>query len=638
MPFNQTTEREDKKLQTYSRVGLFFLGVYTLGIFAIVLQVFPTHPRLASLLLSLWGIAALFPATVFLSVGLVASSQMLDKGIHKIINLIRNYGLFVSLIVSFLAIISTILFVFYANTFYYDEEAYLFQAKTYLLGRVVMPVPVVPESIGKPGMIMNWIWTTQYLWGHPVLLSVGMLVGSPYVSTVLMAIGSLVLLYVIGIRTASKEEATLAVILMGTSPWFWFVSGTFLSHISMLFLLLVFVYGWLRLQDRPGLLLGTALGLCLGWAFTVRPLTAICFAVPFGLVAVTKVWHEPRRWLFTVAGLLSGWIAIIVMVMFYNTLVTGDPLTFPLLYYTNAARLGFGERASGTFTPFTALLNLAKNVFLVNMWLFGWPISLLPSITFVTGRLINKLPKKSGKINWLGISNNWNSWDTIWIALIFSIAGGYFFYYWGGATLTIPRFYYELLIPLCLLSAKGLMNVHRLFSDMNHRWRLLVPVFCIASFLCSIIFFVPVRAAHLRKRCDPITIRVQIELADELRERKALIFVECEQPNSLQFFTLPWPSPKLDDQMLFVFLRDDATNESAIRAFPDRIPYLMECCDRQFRQNSVKRLPIVELSNVPDIKKAERTTCSRGKIDLVQPPPATVYLLKLLGLYQDPRN
>ena len=626
---------EDEKRRPYLKRGLILFAVYTFGTFLTLLLVFKAAPRLAAVVLSLWGIATLFPATVLISLGLIfASDQGLDKCIHRKVNFIRHYGLFVSLMVSFLAIMILIEFVFFASPFTIDEEAYLFQAKTYLLGRIVMPVPPAAESINIFFMIINWIWTTRYLWGHPVLLSVGMLVGSPYVATVLMALSSLVLLYLIGIRTASKEEATIAVFLMGTSPWFWFISGTLLSSVSMLFLLLLFIYGWLRLQDRPRVLLGTALGLCLGWAFTVRPLTAVCFGLPFAIMAIHKVWNEPRRWLPAIVGLLSGWSAIMIMVIIYNTLVTGDPFTFPYLYYNNGAeRLGFGERASGTFTPFTALLNLGKSVFLVNMWLFGWPISLLPVIGLVSGHLIYRLGGNSGLGHWLTFFSSRNSWDTVWISIIFSVSCGYFFFCWSLLIVTIPIYYYELLIPLCLLSAKGLMNFHTLFSSISSRWRLFVPVFCTVSLISSVLFFVPVRAANTRDRI--FTIPIEVNAAHKLTDKKALIFVDLREPDLRPIPPLPYPSPRLDDQLLFLFFRDDETNELAMRAFSDRIPYLMKSCDRQYRPQAVIRLPIDEPPSDPDIITSARVKLYYGKIDRSQPPPATAYLLKLLGLHQD---
>ncbi|MEI8183688.1 MAG: glycosyltransferase family 39 protein [Desulfomonile sp.] len=632
------TEGKNQRLYSmYSRVGFVLFGVYALATLSILFLIFPTRPRLAALLMSLWGMATLFPACVFISLGLVFSSDhRLEWHTSRIVQyLVGTRGLVVAVFVSFFAAILMIQFVFFGRSIIPDEEAYLFQAKTYLLGRIAMPVPPGAESISRSWMIMNWIWTTRYLWGHSVLLSVGMLVGSPYVSTVLMAICSLVLLYLIGIRTASKEEATIAVLLMGTSPWFWFISGTLFSNVSMLFLLILFIYGWLRLQERPRVPLGASLGLCLGWAFTVRPLTAVCFALPFAFIAITMVWKEPRKWLPPIIGLLSGGLAVMALLMFYNTLVTGDPFTFPFLYYSMTERLGFGERASGTFTPAIAMLNSAKALFLINMWLFGWPISLLPAVAIVAGHVVFRLRKNSGTRNWLNVFSNWNSWDTLWIAIMLTVCCGHFFYCWSLVVVTIPIYYYELLIPLCLLSAKGLMNFHRMFACKGSRWSLFVPVLCVASFLSSVLFFVPIRAAHLRDRYDIFKTPLEADAGQELTQKKALIFVDMRRPDLPSIQPLPWPSPRLDDKLLFVFLKDDAANEDVVRAFPDRTPYLMKSCNSQFRPQFVKRLPSDEPLNDPDIRSAARVKYFDGKIDRSQPPPATIRLLKLFNMRPD---
>lgn len=202
----------------------------------------------------------------------------------------------------------------------------------------------------------------------------------------------------------------------------------------------------------------------------------------------------------------------------------------------------------------------------------------------------------------------------------------------------MPLYYYELLTPLCLLSAKGIVGFNQFVSRMGSPWQRFVPVFCMVSFLASVVFFVPIRGAHLRDWFKGFTVPLEIYLGDQLgdqwRDKRALFFVEIREPD-LPPRPLPWPSPDLNDQMLFVPLRDDETNKAAIRAFADRTPFLMKSCDRQLRPQYIKSLPAGDPLNDPDVKSAVRVKRFRGKIDRTDPPPMTVFLLTLLGLRHD---
>lgn len=211
---------------------------------------------------------------------------------------------------------------------------------------------------------------------------------------------------------------------------------------------------------------------------------------------------------------------------------------------------------------------------------------------------------------------------------------GYFLYCWSISIFTIPIYYYELLIPLCLLSAKGIISFSRLFADRGSPWQRLVPVLSTISLIGAMFFFIPVRVLHLTHWQTANLRSLEAYVADQSDGMKALVFMELREPDFPPGY-LPWPSPRLDDPMLFVLLRDDKTNEAAIRAFPDRTPFLMKRCDRHLRPQYVKKLPFEEPLKDPDMKDAVRTHHFRGKIDRSDPPPMTVFLLNLLGLREN---
>ncbi|MGC8659166.1 MAG: ArnT family glycosyltransferase [Desulfomonilaceae bacterium] len=625
-------------VRRYFFVVPFLLVLYVAGFLYLYQAFFNARPRFFAFAMSILGISLLFPATVLVSIFI---SQNVGGFLNKIVNsskkLVMKRGLLVSILVSLSATSVIIFLVYNSNSIIDDEYAYVFQARTYLTGNLFLPPPPAPECISRTFMIINHVWTTKYLWGHPSLLAIGMLLGSAYLATILMALTSLVLLYSITRHIySSKELAMTASFLMGISPWFWFVSGTLVTNVSMLFLILLFIYCWLKLERYESFFLGLASGICLGWSFTVRPLTALCFAIPFTVLRVPVYLREnPKRWVSPLIGLGVGGGIVMTLVFAYNAAVTGDPLTFPFLYYQIKERLGFGIRNHGIFTPAIAISHLFKNVFLINMWLFGWPISFLPFLAYLAGRFvklseaIRKVPNRHDLIR---ISD---SWDTVWLAFIFCLFLGYFFYYWPLVVLTIPMYYYELLIPLTILSAKGLIYVHNALSKRLLNFQNFIPAFVLLSFTTCVFCFVPVRSEDIIRRYA--VFRKPFELARRHISEKALILVGKTEKFNCPIQCLPYPSPNLDDKLLFVSFRNSENSYQALRTFPDRSPYVL-FYDNKSNRYIVKRLKRGNKLSDQDLSHCVGMKRGNGKIDRTPPSARIVFLLSLIGFDAQPRK
>jgi hypothetical protein len=461
-------------------------------------------------------------------------------------------------------------FVFEGRPIVDDEAAYLFQAKTYLTGHLVLRPPPVPKAIQTTFMIVDPVWTGKYLFGHPALLAMGMVLGSPYVASTAMAAACIVLLYLVGIRIASHSEAALAAGLLAVSPFFWFTSATFLSHVSMLFLLLLFVLAWFYLESKPHFLVALAAGFCLGWAFSVRPLTAVLFALPFGFLSLWNIRKDPGKWAFSALGLLAGGLIVLGMVFWYNHLVTGNAFLFPFEYYNPHEGLGFTKDMG--HTPSKAVANLAVSLLRYNSWFLGWPISLLPLLGLFLIRRSGRCDAKSGCDS--SAVSYWKSSDKLWLAVIASVCIGNMFYYSPGVSDVGPIYYYELLIPLCLLSAKGIIVLYQEASLRGlPQARRFIAVFLALSIFGNIVFFLPEKAMHIQTLCESAA--SPFELARDLIQDKALVFMSSKRPHYGWLFGLPYPSPKLDDKVIFLANKDPESSMEAIKAFPDRTPYVL---------------------------------------------------------------
>ena len=523
-----------------------------------------------------WKIFFLFPALICASMWICSRAGFTERLVVLLARFLEaRWCLLGSILISFLAIIVLVTFVTRGKPLLGDEYAYVFQAKTYLTGHIAMPPPPAAESFADFHIIMQPFWVGKYLFGHPAFLAIGAALGSPYVASVTLSLATLALLFILGVRTGTLYQASVATWLVAVSPWFWFTSATLLSHVSSLFLFLVTAIGWTSLEKKPSGLVGLGIGFCMGWSFAVRPLSAVLLAIPFGYLALRNTLRDPQNWLKVCVALVVGGMAVMGLVLAYNEVITGNPLQMPFSMYWPGETIGFGRVSPighpGEIyhTPLRGIMNLAVSVMRANSWFLGWPLSFLPlmgllALGFLSKSAENENPEPMP----------WTSWDTLWVAVIAVFCIGYISYYSSGVSDTGPVYYHELLVPLSLLSAKGILSVHSLLGRTRlERLKYLVPVFCMLSTIGSLIFFVPEKAHHVKAVGE--LAHHPFEMAEKAITGKAIVLVGA-RPLIGWMHNRPQASPTLDDRILFVrLLRNNADNNRVIWAFPDRRAYLL---------------------------------------------------------------
>jgi hypothetical protein len=520
-----------------------------------------------------WKAFFLFPGLICISIWLSSRLRFAQEFCSLFTRFLKaRLCLFSSIVLCLIAILILIIFVARAKPLVDDEYAYVFQAQTYLMGHVAMPTPLAAKSFADMHMLVRPVWTGKYLFGHPVFLAIGTLLGSPYVASVAMSLVSLVFLFVLGIRTGNGQQAAIATWLLAVSPWFWFTSATLLSHTSTLMLFLVAAIGWTSLDKHPSSILAFLIGLCMGWSFSIRPLTALLLSIPFAFLALRNAFRDPKAWSKMVAALALGGLIIVGLVLLYDRAVTGNPFQMPFTLSWPGENIGFGEvfpvghPIPIYHTPLKGIFNLAVSTIRANYWFLGWPVSFLPLIGLLALTHFGNQPNSEE-----GQRIAWTSWDTLWVAVICVFCIGYISYYSSGVSDTGPVYYYELLVPLTLLSAKGILAAHQLFTSSRFpHLKYFVPICCVVFTLGSVVFFVPEKALH-NKKLSEFAYR-PFELAEKQIQGKALVLVG-PRPHIGWLHNRPQPSPKLDDRILFVRLLDNTANEEVLKAFPDRKAY-----------------------------------------------------------------
>lgn len=345
-----------------------------------------------------------------------------------------------------------------------DEVAFLFQAKTIAGGSIVVPIPPHVDSFDLPFLIQNGgSWFGKYPPGHPAFLALGVLLGNPWLINPIAVGLSLALVYWLGRQIYGGRVGLLAGALGLVSPFVLLQGGTILSHPTTMLCLTIFLACFLQMMRRESLAWPAGVGLFLGVAFLSRQLTAIGAAVPFALLGLALLAGQPRRYLPRLAMVVVGVAPCVGLLLWFNASLTGNALTSPYELYWPYDKVGFGEGlgSAGNHDWNAAMINTSLNLDSLRTHLFGWPygLDLVPlalaalGIVAAAGRVALQRGKSvaSASLRCLG-------WDLLLLALAGSLVLVHTLY-WASGIMYGPRYYFESLPALLLLSARGIAFV-----------------------------------------------------------------------------------------------------------------------------------------------------------------------------------
>jgi len=321
-----------------------------------------------------------------------------------------------------------------------DSVAYLFQAKTFALGRLWVPMSSDPQFFQHEFILMQGgRWFSKYTPGWPLLLSVGVLAHAPWVVDPICGALSIFVIYRLGAEIYRPRVGLIAAALGVVSPFFVFLSGSMMSHASGLLFALLFVWGIWRASRSPRPIVPSALsGVAFGIGFLIRPYTMVVIAIPFALYALWGISRLPKDGLGRYLPAAIATVPFIGAFLAYNAYFTGNPLYPPQQLWWAFDSVGFGpQHGPWGFTPIDALNNTSRNLLELVEHTDGWPEFLTLSfamLPFLVGRF--------------------RSWDWLFAGGFVALVAGYGLW-WADGIMYGPRFYYEGLGFLLLLTARG---------------------------------------------------------------------------------------------------------------------------------------------------------------------------------------
>lgn len=482
----------------------------------------------------------------------------------------------------------------------HDEGVYLQQAAMLLEGNLWL-------TSGVAAAVRPWFFIEEVPRLYPkytpvaaLMYAPGVAVGAPRVILAVIAAGNVALVGTLATEAFDRPTGVVAAGFALATPFFLFISATFMSYAPTTLLNLLFALGYVRMfrrehDRRYAVLAGAAIGL----AFFSRPYTAVLFAVPFVVHAAFVVGQELRDGSFrtptvereAIVGVFG--IAGVGVALAYNHVVTGDASLFPYEAFAPLDGLGFGRRKLlGREIEYTIELAWRANKHLVaelfTRWTVAAPIgSLLAGIGLVPLVLGHReqrtdpISDRTLRLLLLGVGlsvlvGNIYFWGTLNVLGNVSDPTDGFIGGYG------PFYHFDLVLPLSVFGSAGVFWLGRtLRSTFSQRFS---PRQVRALFVVLVVVSVPVCVSaeyeQLHTTTEQHTTRI------EQQESVYAPFENRTFENALVFMPLPqgpWLSHPFqalrnggsleDGSVLYAQHQGPALNFDTLDVYSNRTPY-----------------------------------------------------------------
>jgi 4-amino-4-deoxy-L-arabinose transferase-like glycosyltransferase len=408
-------------------------------------------------------------------------------------------------------------------------------------------------------------WYSQYPPGHPFLLLLGLYIKAPWIINPLFGSFSLCLLFFIAKNCYRKKNVVyLSPIFFLLSPFFLFMSSSYMNHVPTMFFMLLFIYFYVKTLQELKWGHPLIAGLSLGYAMNIRPLTAFAMSLPF-ILDFTMYLCKGRKSFLKKYLLFSGGLCFMLTILLvYNYLTNGNPFIFG--YQVKYDTLGFiGNAQMGP--PHTlrgGFVNTSNNLVAMNKYLFEWP---LPSLLFVFVFFLPRIEK--------------NRWDWLFLFSSLLLVFSYFFYYFQDICFG-PRFYFCSVPFLTLFTVRGLLNIPALLEKLSfdrQKVKASLILFILFCFAYTLFFSAPA----LYKKYSHFYFNVDDSLHKTVIQRRitnAIVFINITYPPGNPVPNLPvygagfqYNSPDLKDRVIYAIDWGEKDKE-LIQEYPGRNYYL----------------------------------------------------------------
>jgi hypothetical protein len=450
-----------------------------------------------------------------------------------------------------------------------DEYAYVWQAQVASRGEIFRPIPACPRCFLVPFVVdFNGHRFGKYPLPWPVMLSFGIKLGARQMVNPLLAAACIWLMYSLTRKLRDTRTGFFAALLLASSPFFLILSSALLSHVFSLFLGLVFMLSWFDTFNNERKVplwmpLCTA-GLSMGLLMLSRPLTALGLVIPFILHGTILLFRGPgrqRRSVLVIAGIVFLFIPLYFV---WQYVLTGDPLRNPYTLVWPYDTIGFGPgigRQTGGYLPSMALKNIKTALYVGMFDLFGWlkySWILLP-----VGLIAGMRDRKAMFVS----------------ATALTIVAAYALY-WVGSDLFGPRYYFEALHAVVLLTAMAVnWMTGKLPSESGKRfwksfstWRFILATVLTTLFVvCALQFYLPQRLSRFSNLYGASAERIKPFINNDTPGiTPALVIVHISQTWTDYSSLTELSNPYFDTPFVFSLSQGEKKNALAASMLPNR--------------------------------------------------------------------
>lgn len=276
-------------------------------------------------LLGLWAFVVLG-----LAVAIAAKRRSLGGAVGRWLNAGRDAPLFV-------LILGCGLHAFFWGGFsqvaiVHDEASYLLQAETFARARWSVPSPPQSAFFEQFHVLVEPVLASKYPPGHGMLLALGALFGCVGLIPILLNGLTGMMLFLLVRRSCHGWPGLFAWFLWLIAPSALAFRDSYFSEVTTGFLVLL---SWWELMNwresgKPRHLL--LLAAIVGWSAITRPLTALAFAIPIGVVVLITCASK-RQWRPLMGALALG-TCVVALLPIQSWRVTGDATVTPYSHYS----------------------------------------------------------------------------------------------------------------------------------------------------------------------------------------------------------------------------------------------------------------------------------------------------------------
>ncbi|MBM3989906.1 MAG: hypothetical protein FJ298_02750 [Planctomycetes bacterium] len=446
-----------------------------------------------------------------------------------------------------------------------DEIVYLLQARYFAVGELWLAPRSVPAAFDLDLMLLDQgKWYCPVPPGWPLVLSIGVRLGVPWLVNPLLGAASVLLGYLFLRELVDRRTARIGTVLLATSPWFTFLNMSFMTHALTLLCALLASLAVARARRTQGVALCIVGGAALGVIALIRPLDGLIVAAAAGLWALG--WGGARLRVTALGTFIAAAAAVGALTLPYNAALTGRASSFPIQHYVDVVYgpgkndLGFGpDKGLGWggldpwegHSPHEALVTSQFNLFALDAELFGWACGSLALV-------------------WLALLGARRSrTDRAMATFVFAVIGSSWLYWFNGGPDFGARYWYLAIVPLVWFTLSGLRRASEACAAPAR-----AEAFVGVAVLASLATWTPWRACD--KYRDYRGVRPSQVAAAQLRElRDALVLVEGRRhPEFAQAALLNrFEDPR--STATFAWLRDVATLDALLAAMPNRTLYCL---------------------------------------------------------------